>query len=76
MTTRVRMDVTRSLQLLLELDEFKSDTTTTREIVEALKKLICLDGDKKIELQKLIELIRQSFRKMLDSVKRRRSVTT
>ena len=53
--------MTRRLQLLLELDELKIDTTTTREITETLRKLIYLDGDKKIELQKLIEHIRQSF---------------
>ena len=70
------MDVTRRLQLLLELDELKSDTSTTREIVEVLKKLICIDGDKKMELHKLIEYVRQSFWKMLDLVKRRRSVTS
>ena len=62
------MDLTRRLQLLLKLDELKIDTTTTREIAEILRKLIYLNGDKKIELQKLIEHIRQSFREMLDSV--------
>ena len=71
MSARVWMDVTRCLQLLLELDELKSDTTITREILEALKNLIFLDDDKKIELQKLIERVRQLFEKMLDSVKRR-----
>ena len=65
----MEMDLTRRLQLLLELDELKIDTTTTREIAETLRKLIYFDGDKKIELQKLIEHIRQSFREMLDSVK-------
>ena len=70
------MDLTRRLQLLLKLDELKIDTTTTREIAEILRKLIYLNGDKKIELQKLIEHIRQSFREMLDSVEWRRSVTS
>ena len=72
------MDITscRSLHLLLELDELKSDTTTTKEIVEVLKKLVSLEGDKKVELHELIERIRQSLRKMLDSVKRRRCITS
>ena len=39
--------MTRRLQLLLELDELKIDTTTTREITETLRKLIYLDGDEK-----------------------------
>ena len=58
MSARVRMDLTRCLQLLLELDELKSDTTITRGILEAIKNLIFLDGDNKIKLQKLIKYVR------------------
>ena len=75
-TTPVTMDVSRRLQLLLDVDELKSDTACTRQIVEAIRQLLCLDSDKKLELQQLIERIRQSWVQMLESVKRRRSVTS
>ena len=68
------MDLSRRLHLLLELDELKSETCKTREIVAILHELIRLDGDRKAELQLLVDKIRQCYSKMLDSVKRRRSV--
>ncbi len=70
------MEISSRLELLLELDELRSDSTTTREIVEVLKTLILVDGEKKIELQKLVDQIRHSCRVMLDSVQRRHSVTS
>ena len=70
------MDASRRLQLLLDLDELKNDTTCTRQIVEAIRKLTCLEGEQKVELQQLVKRIRHSYVKMLDSVKRRRSVTS
>ena len=75
-TTTVTMDISRRLQLLLDIDELKSDTACTRQIVEAIRQLLCLDSDKKLELQQVIERIRHSWVQMLESVKRRRSVTS
>ena len=49
---------------------------TTKEITDVLKKLISLDGVKRAVLEKLVDQIRRSYGKMLDSVKRRRSVTS
>ena len=60
-TTPVTMNLCRRLQLLLDIDELKSDTACTCQIVEAIKQLLCLDSDKKFELQQLIERIRQSW---------------
>ena len=70
------MDVSSRLTFLLELDELKSGSATTKEITDVLKKLISLDGVKRAVLEKLVDQIRRSYGKMLDSVKRRRSVTS
>ena len=70
------MDVSSRLTLLLELDELKSESATTKEITDVLKKLISFDGVKRAVLEKLVDQIRRSYGKMLDSVKRRRSVTS
>ena len=43
-----QMDITMSLQLLLELNELRCDTITTRETVETLKNLLCLNANKKL----------------------------
>ena len=47
------MAASRRLQLLLDLDELKSDTTCTWQIVEAFRKLTCtcLNGEHQVELQ-------------------------
>ena len=77
-TTRVEenMDLTERLQQLLELDELKSDTTTTKAIQEVLKNFLSLDGSKKLKLRQLVEKIRRSYELMLVTVKKRRSVTS
>jgi len=58
------------------LEEFESGTPITVEIREVLRMFLSLDDPKKSELERLFEQIRQSYGKMLDSVKRRRSVTS
>ena len=39
------MHVSRHHQLLLDLDELKSDPACTRKIVEAIRQLLCLDKE-------------------------------
>ncbi len=70
------MEITTCLQSLLQLDKLKMDTATTGKILKVVEELVGLNGDKKIELDRLIYRIRQMYRQMLDSVKRRRSVTS
>ena len=70
------MDLVERLHQLLELDELKSNTTTTKAIQEAIRKFLSLNGSKKVELQQLVEEIRRSYKKMLDAVSRRRSITS
>ena len=70
------MELAERLQQLLELDELKSETATTKAIQEVLKVFLSLDGSKKLKLQQLVEKIRRSYEKMLVAVKRRRSVTS
>ena len=57
------MELTERIQELLDLDELKSDTSTTKSIQEALKNIFLLDGAKKIKLQQLIEEIRRAYKK-------------
>ena len=49
------MDLIERLHQLLELDELKNDTATTKAIQEVIRKFLSLDGSKKVELQQLVE---------------------
>ena len=70
------MEVTQRLELLLQLDELKVNTDTTREVAQVIERLIRVEGVQKTELVNLVERVRESFSHMMELVKRRRSVTS
>ena len=70
------MNLEERLQVMLEMDEFKSETNTTKSIKEVLEKFLSFDDRKKRSLHELDEKILDSFDKMLHAVKKRRTVTS
>ena len=62
------MDFSMQQTHLLELDELKSDTTTTRKIQEDIRMLMNLEGQKKKELETLVTQILNSYDGFLKKV--------
>jgi hypothetical protein len=55
------MEINNRLQLLIDLDEFKGDSTATKYIVETAKILLGLEGEMKEQFNHQIEVVRHIF---------------
>ncbi len=70
------MDFSRSLQEILDSDELRTDTAVTKDLKNSADKLLCLSEDQKPHFHKLCSDLNFSFKRIIDSASRRKSLTT
>ena len=75
MAARVTDDISVLIKKVLDLEELQVDVPSTKEIKEVLGKFESFDGTDKVHLQTLVDNMKKSYAEMLNSVKRRKSVS-
>ena len=68
-------DISVLIKKVLDLEELQADIPSTKEIKEVLGKFQLFDGTDKVHLQTLVDNMKKSYTEMLNSVKRRKSVS-
>ena len=75
MAARVTYDISVLIKKVLDLEELQAGVPSTKEIKEVLGKCESFDGTDKVHLQTLVDNMKISYAEMLNSVKRRKSVS-